>query len=88
GIAYVERVYGVLQSGRMDERYLLYVLDRLESGESEIYFHPATGEFDLQKRFMPDYRHKEELAALMSPKVKEAVTLLGIERIGPLALSR
>jgi hopanoid biosynthesis associated protein HpnK len=88
GIAHAERVYGLLQSGRMDERYLLYILERLESGASEIYFHPATGGFDLQKRFMPDYRHKEELAALMSPKAKEAFKLLGVEPIGPLALSR
>jgi hypothetical protein len=71
----------------MNERYLLYLLERLESGVAEIYFHPATGEFPLQRQYMPNYRHKEELAALISPLVKEAIESRLIERIGPLALS-
>lgn len=87
GITFTDRVYGLLQTGRMNERYLLYLLERLESGVAEIYFHPATGEFPLQRQYMPNYRHKEELAALISPLVKEAIESRLIERIGPLALS-
>jgi hopanoid biosynthesis associated protein HpnK len=41
GFAYPSRVYGNLQSGRMNERYFLYVLDHLTQRVNEIYFHPA-----------------------------------------------
>src|SRR5262249_19409517 len=36
-----ERVYGNLQSGKMNEDYFLYALKHLQSATSEIYFHPA-----------------------------------------------
>src|ERR1044071_8329071 len=41
GFTFPERVYGNLQSGRMSERYFLYMLDNLQSETNEIYFHPA-----------------------------------------------
>lgn len=87
GIAYADRVYGLLQTGKVDERYLLYLLDHLEDATSEIYFHPAIGGFELQRKFMPGYRHKEELSALISQTVKDRMIHRGIERTGHLALS-
>lgn len=42
GFVFVDRVYGHLMSGRMDERYVVSVIGRLQPGTtSEIYFHPA-----------------------------------------------
>ena len=42
GFTVPERVYGNLQSGRMNESYFLYILDNLRAATNEIYFHPAT----------------------------------------------
>jgi hopanoid biosynthesis associated protein HpnK len=42
GFTVPERVYGNLQSGRMNESYFLYTLDNLCAATNEIYFHPAT----------------------------------------------
>jgi hopanoid biosynthesis associated protein HpnK len=41
GFAFAERVYGNLQSGAMNEDYLLYALENLRAPTNEIYFHPA-----------------------------------------------
>jgi len=87
GIRYAERVYGLLQSGQMNQKYLIYLLEHLEETTSEIYFHPATGPFDLQKKLMPDYHHGEELSALTSPEVRDRMSRLGIERTGHLVPS-
>ncbi|MBM3821296.1 MAG: ChbG/HpnK family deacetylase [Verrucomicrobia bacterium] len=59
--AYTERVFGLLQHGRVDEDYLCRLLPRLEFGESELYSHPSVDDF----RF--------ELEALTSPRVRELV---------------
>jgi hypothetical protein len=62
----------------MTEEYLLAALDRLEEGTTEIYFHPGCHPCDELTKWMPDYRHEAELAALTSPRVKEKLHLLGI----------
>ena len=49
---------------------LLRLLHCLPDGVSEIYFHPATARTAELVRRMPDYRHEEELAALLSPAVR------------------
>lgn len=71
-------VKGVLNSGRMTEGYLLSILDRLEEGTTEIYFHPGClPDAEITAR-MPDYRHEEELKALLSPAVRQRISELGI----------
>ena len=71
-------VKGVLNSGRMTEDYLLSILDRLETGTTEIYFHPGCMPDAEITRRMPDYRHEEELRALLSPSLKQRLSELGI----------
>ena len=44
GIAYNDRIFGIAETGGMDERALLAALARLPSGVTEIYSHPATQE--------------------------------------------
>jgi hopanoid biosynthesis associated protein HpnK len=78
GIAYATEVKGLLNSGRMTEEYLLGALDILQKGVTEIYFHPGCHPDDELRRWMPDYLHEEELAALTSPRVKGKVAQLGI----------
>jgi len=78
GIGYSREVKGLLNSGRMTEDYLLKALDILQEGLTEIYFHPGCCPDDELRRWMPDYRHEEELSALTSPHVKEKTNRLGI----------
>jgi hopanoid biosynthesis associated protein HpnK len=78
GIGYTAEVKGLLNSGRMTEEYLLRALDRLGDGATEIYFHPGCHPDEGLRKWMPDYRHEEELAALTSPRVKEKLNSLGI----------
>lgn len=71
-------VKGVLNSGCMTEAYLLAMLERLQPGRSEIYFHPGMLPDAEITRRMPEYKHQEELAALLSPKVRERLQQLDI----------
>lgn len=74
-------VKGVLSSGRMTEEYLLYLLDRLPDGLTEIYFHPGIlPDVEITRR-MPDYRHQDELAALTSPAVLQKLRSPGIDLV-------
>jgi len=78
GISYAVEVKGLLNSGRMTEEYGLKAFDILREGVTEIYFHPGILPDDEILKWMPDYRHEEELAALTSPRVKEKLTARGI----------
>lgn len=79
GIVTALEVKGLLNSGRITEQYLLAVLDDLQPGTSEVYLHPGILPDDEITRRMPDYMHEAELAALLSPHVKEKAASLGIE---------
>ncbi len=78
GISYAGEVKGLLNSGRMTEGYLLQVLDALEEGTTEVYFHPGCYPCDELRSRMPDYMHEQELSALISQVVKEKMKSLGI----------
>ena len=72
GVACNDRIYGLSRSGGMDEAALLSVLKTLPSGVSEIYAHPATASVGT-----PGYRPTDELAALLSPRVRAALAASG-----------
>lgn len=78
GISYAGEVKGVLNSGRMTESYLLNIIEDLQDGLTEIYFHPGMLPDSEITRRMPDYRHPEELAALLSPTVRQRLKETGI----------
>jgi len=78
GIRYAGEVKGLLNSGRMTEEYLLQALDGVGEGLTEIYFHPGCRPCAELDRWMPEYRHDEELAALTSSAVAAKMTRLGI----------
>lgn len=73
GIGYSVEVKGLLNSGRMTEEYLFRVFDDLQQGATEIYFHPGYLPCEEITRRMPDYRHEQELAALVSPRVRQVL---------------
>lgn len=78
GIAHAAEVKGILNSGRITEDYLLAALGELVPGTTEIYLHPGCLPDDEISRRMPDYRHEQELAALVSPAVKKRLKELNI----------
>ena len=85
GLLTNDHAFGLAWSGGMTEDRLLQLIPRLPPGLSEIYFHPAAGRDALLDRFMPDYDHEGEMAALLSPALPAA---LRAERIQPTTYSR
>lgn len=81
GIRLACEVKGVLNSGRMNETYILDILEGLGEGLTEIYFHPGILPDTEITRRMPDYRHEDELAAVTSLRVRQKLTTLAIELI-------
>ena len=81
GLAVNDHAFGIAWSGHMTEERLLRLIPRLPPGFSEIYFHPASGRDALLDRFMPDYEHEAECAALISPAVSDAFMQSGIARV-------
>ena len=77
-----DSIFGVAASGAMDEETLLAVLARLPPGITEIYLHPATLSGSAIAASMNGYRHADEFAALLSPRVRAAVVAAGAERGG------
>jgi predicted glycoside hydrolase/deacetylase ChbG (UPF0249 family) len=73
-IAFPNALFGLHQSGDLNERYLLALLPKLRSGVTEIYGHPAFLPCPEVRYWTPTYRRDEELAALISPAVRVALT--------------
>jgi hopanoid biosynthesis associated protein HpnK len=71
GIPYLDRVYGLLQTGKITEQYLLSLLPLMQGNLVELYLHP-----DLLGR------GSFELEALVSEKVKEAIVKAGFQLVG------
>lgn len=80
GMVANDHVFGLAWSGAVTEERLLALIPHLPDGVSEIYGHPATDMTPLIRRTMPDYRHPEELAGLLSPRVRAALDAHGIKR--------
>ncbi|WP_075111742.1 hopanoid biosynthesis-associated protein HpnK [Noviherbaspirillum massiliense] len=78
GIAHNDYMVGIRHSGKFDEAALLDTLARLPGqGVVEIYLHPALESGAAIGASMPDYRHADEFAALISPRVRQALEQLG-----------
>ncbi len=70
-IRYNDYVFGLRQTGGIDEAALLSILQHAPEGLSEIYLHPAVQ--GSLTHSMADYRHTDELAALLSPRVQRLI---------------
>jgi len=80
GFTFAERVYGNLQSDRVNEQYLLYILENLRVEINEFYCHPAVYEPDRALNEQ-ERQHLREFQALMSERVVRRLSDLGIELI-------
>ena len=81
-ITHNDYVFGMSDSGSMDEERLLDILAKLPDGVTEIYLHPAIESGSAIASSMAGYRHADELAALLSPKVRAAISACGAETGG------
>jgi chitin disaccharide deacetylase len=88
GLAAADHVFGIAWSGRMTEERVMRLLPHLPRGVSEIYFHPAARRSAALAAAMPDYRHGDELAALVSPAIARRIAELGIRLVGYADLTR
>lgn len=80
GIAHNDYMVGVEHSGKFDEATLLDTLAHLPmQGVGEIYLHPALVSGAEIAPSMPTYRHADEFAALISPRVRRALDQLNLE---------
>lgn len=74
-----DRVYGLHQSGRITEDYLLYTIDTLPPGVSEIYCHAGESDAEARRWRPPDYCGEAELSGLTSGRVRDALERREIE---------
>ena len=81
GVVVADRVYGMHQTGHVDEAYLLAVIAGLPEGVSEVYCHPSDGVAPALAAYQPGYDHGGEVAALVSPRVRAAVDAAGVELV-------
>jgi chitin disaccharide deacetylase len=76
GLKTADQVFGLAWSGAVDAARLCALIPHLPEGLTEIYCHPATA--DAFVGGAPGYRYRDELAALLEPRVAEAVQANGL----------
>ncbi len=67
------RVYGLMQTGRMSERYVVGLLGCLDVPTAELYFHPST-----RAEGGPTGPNPADLATLLSPAVRGIIQERGL----------
>jgi len=77
-LAFTDRVYGLLQTGQMHEAFVTGLVQRISRNvrSAELYFHPCTQ--PLSRPYGPN---PGDLAALLSPRVRQAVHARGAQLI-------
>jgi hopanoid biosynthesis associated protein HpnK len=80
-VRYNDHVFGYNDTGRMTQERVLEFLAALPPGTTEMYFHAATRRWPGIARDLESYQLEDEFAALVSPRVAEAVRTHAIERI-------
>lgn len=70
GFVFPSRVFGHLMSGKMNEEYVLSILDRLKADTNEIYLHPAA-HADNAALSPEELQHLREFNTLLSRNLAE-----------------
>lgn len=76
GFVVPEKVYGLLQTGDMNEDYWLGLLPQMSRTTSEIYAHPLAPEAE-EWNVQENPRGLLELRAMLSPRVRNAIQQAG-----------
>jgi hopanoid biosynthesis associated protein HpnK len=74
-----DHLFGLTHDGRMTEDYLLGLAPRLRPGVTEIYCHPALYADRELSRWAPNYQRQAELTALLSLRLRDALTAADVE---------
>jgi hopanoid biosynthesis associated protein HpnK len=74
-VRFCDRVYGLLQTGQIDESYLLQLLPQIQANLVEIYAHPDTESHQINPA------GPLELEALLSPKVRDRLEQEGFQLV-------
>ena len=77
GLRSTDALFGLHQSGHLDEDYIVGVIDKLRDGTTELYFHPAADVGDTP----PSAAAQLEVEILTSPRVRDAIDRNAIELI-------
>lgn len=79
----VQRVsaHGVFESGRLTERRLLRLISKLGDGDHEIVTHPGLAPGVIKQDPKWEYQWEAELAAVLSPRVRGAISERGIRLV-------
>jgi len=78
GLVFNDHLFGLTNDGRMTEAYLTGLAPRLQPGVTEIYCHPGLYADPELRRWAPRYQRQEELAALLSPRLKATLVAAGV----------
>jgi chitin disaccharide deacetylase len=73
GFRFTDAVYGLLQSGNMNETYVSDLLNNLKEGISEIYFHPDSLPSENWYGKPVNYKYLEEFHTLLSRRIKRLI---------------
>jgi hopanoid biosynthesis associated protein HpnK len=78
GIGFAQRVYGLLQTGKITEDYLVGLIPQIRAKIVEIYAHPSLMLEEESQDSVPE-SGLIELEALLSQEVRDTLTLSGFE---------
>jgi chitin disaccharide deacetylase len=84
GLKSTDSLFGLHQSGHLDEDYVVAIIDRLREGTTELYFHPAMDIGDTP----PSASAQLEVEVLTSPRVRDALAARGVRLANFAALAR
>ncbi|NKB21810.1 MAG: hopanoid biosynthesis-associated protein HpnK [Alphaproteobacteria bacterium] len=73
GIRYNDQIIGITETGTLNQTQLLSAITKLRDGVTEIFSHPATGDWEGMDPAASDFKFKEEFDALISPDVAAAI---------------
>ncbi len=82
GVVVPEKVYGLLQTGNLNEEYLLGLIPEMARTSCEIYAHPLAPDAEEWNQ-KENPRGAIELQALLSPRVHDAITAAGFTLSNP-----
>jgi len=75
GLKSTDSLFGLHQSGHLDEDYVAAVIDRLREGTTELYFHPA---MDIGAT-PPSAPAQLEVEILTSPRIRDALAARSVK---------
>jgi chitin disaccharide deacetylase len=81
GFAVNDNLFGMYDCGGMDLDMLLGIVRNLPDGVNEIHCHPATRRCPEIDGPMPDYEPENELSALTSPALRDAIDASGVKAL-------